>query len=85
MAFRIFNCTDSLVVAGGLSSCPRQAQSLRGMWNLSAPAREQTHVPCIAGQVLNHWTTREVPLGIPLNIRIEFFSDLVSPLLVLSV
>ena len=33
------------------------------------------------GQVLNHWTTREVPLGIPLNIHTEFFSDLVSPFL----
>ena len=23
--------------------------------------RDQTHVPCIGRQVLNHWTTREVP------------------------
>ena len=24
-------------------------------------ARDQTHVPCIRRQILNHWTTREVP------------------------
>ena len=33
-----------------------------GMWDLSSPIRDQTHVPCIGRQILNHWTTREVPL-----------------------
>ena len=27
---------------------------------LSSPTRDQTHIPCIARQILNHWTTREV-------------------------
>ena len=28
---------------------------------LSIPIRDQTDVPCIIRQTLNHWTTREVP------------------------
>ena len=31
------------------------------MWDLSSPTREQIHTPCIARQILNHWTAREVP------------------------
>ena len=31
------------------------------MWDLSSLTRDQTHVSCVAGQILNHWTTREVP------------------------
>ena len=31
------------------------------MWDLSSLTGDQTHVPCIARQILNHWTTREVP------------------------
>ena len=31
------------------------------MWDLSSPSRDQIRVPCIARQILNHWTTREVP------------------------
>ena len=27
----------------------------------SSPTRDQTLVPCIARQILNHWTTREAP------------------------
>ena len=51
----------------GFSSCGMQAQQL---WRtgLVAPrhvgssrARDQTHVPCIGRQILNHCTTREVP------------------------
>ena len=30
------------------------------MWDLGSPSRDQTRVPCIARQILNHWTTREV-------------------------
>ena len=33
-----------------------------GMWRLSSPIRDQTHIPCIRRQSPNHWTTREVPL-----------------------
>ena len=32
-----------------------------GMWGLSSPTRDQTHIPCISSQILNHWTTRQVP------------------------
>ena len=32
-----------------------------GMWDLSSPARDWTHAPCIGALSLNHWTTREVP------------------------
>ena len=31
------------------------------MWNLSFPPRDWTGVPWIRRQILNHWTTREVP------------------------
>ena len=32
----------------------------RDMWDLISPTRNQTHIPCIGRQNLNHWTTREV-------------------------
>ena len=31
------------------------------MWGFSSPTRERTHIPRIAGQILNHRTTREAP------------------------
>ena len=34
---------------------------LQGMWDLSSLTRDRTHVLCIARQILNHSTTREVP------------------------
>ena len=37
------------------------------MWDLSSPNRDGTHVPCTGRQILNHWTTREVPLLPALN------------------
>ena len=35
----------------------------QAMWdlNLSSPTRNHTRIPYIARQILNHWTTREVP------------------------
>ena len=33
----------------------------RGMWDLNSPTRDLAHVHCIGRQILNHWTTREVP------------------------
>ena len=35
-----------------------------GMWNLSSPARDRTHTPCMGSRGLNHWTAREVPDGL---------------------
>ena len=37
------------------------------MWDLSYPTRDRTRIPCIARQILNHWTTREVPILIILS------------------
>ena len=37
------------------------------MWDLSHPTRDRTHIPCIARQILNHYTTREVPILIILS------------------
>ena len=31
------------------------------MWALSSWTRDQTGIPCIRRQILNHWATREVP------------------------
>ena len=38
------------------------APRLVGIWALSSLTRAQTHILCIARQILNLWTTREVPL-----------------------
>ena len=35
---------------------------LHSMWDLSSPTRDGTCVLCIARQILNHWTTKEVPI-----------------------
>ena len=32
------------------------------MWDLSSPTRARTCLPCIGRRILNHWTTREVPV-----------------------
>ena len=44
-----------------LQCCSTQAWLPHGMWNPCSLIRDQTCVPCIARQILNHWTTREVP------------------------
>ena len=31
------------------------------MWDLSSLTRDRTHIPSNGRQILNHWTTREVP------------------------
>ena len=51
---------QSLQHAG--SSGGAQAELLCGTWDFSSQTRDRTHVPCIAGQILNHWPTRKVPL-----------------------
>ena len=33
---------------------------LRDTWGLSPPARDQTHTPCTARWMLEHWTTNDV-------------------------
>ena len=43
------------------SSFCQRAYLLHSKWDLSSPARDGTHAPCFARQILNHWATREVP------------------------
>ena len=33
---------------------------LWGIWGLSSPTRDGTHIPCFGGWSLNHWATRKV-------------------------
>ena len=67
-------CEDSLVVACRLNSCSTWAQLLHGIWDLSSPNKDQTRGPCMAGQILNHRTTREVPSFIsPRPLRILYY------------
>ena len=58
-------CTDS--------SCRGQAQLLQGMWGLNSQTRNQTCVPYTRRQILNHWTTREVPLSCFLSRDFKWF------------
>ena len=46
--------TDSQVVAQGLS-CPAASVAP------TSPTRDQTHVHCVARQILNHWTPGKYP------------------------
>ena len=32
------------------------------MWDLRSQTRDQSYTPCVGGWILNHWSTREVPL-----------------------
>lgn len=43
-----------------LSSHSPRAKWSHGMWDLNSQTRDQTGVPCMGRQILNHWTTREV-------------------------
>ena len=45
-----------------LSSCGTWVQLPQGMWHPSSQTRDLTGIPCIARWILNHWTTREVPI-----------------------
>ena len=56
-----------LVVAGRFSEhvvcfVVARAKLPQGMWDLSSLARDGTHILCLERQILNHWTTREVPI-----------------------
>ena len=47
-----------------VARCSAQASLLFSMWDLSSLTRDQTQVPCFGRQILNHCTTREVPMQI---------------------
>ena len=63
----------SVVVACGLSICSVQAQLPHGICDLISPNRDRTHVPCIGRKILNHWTTREVPINMDVFLFICVF------------
>ena len=70
----IFNCYLFIFCAGlvfivryVLSSCGAQAWLPCSMWGLSSLTRDPTHVLYVERQILNHWTTREVPKACFLN------------------
>ena len=72
----IFSCIESqlchagsFIPAHGLSSHRAWAQLFHSMWDLSSPTRDQTCISCIARQILNHWTTREVPILLKPHFR----------------
>ena len=55
----------SVVVACGLSSCSSQAQLfvVHGLsCSTACGTSGGTNIPCVAGRILNHWTTRETLL-----------------------
>ena len=57
-----FGYTGSSLQFMGFSSCGAQGLILpHGMCYLSFPVGDQTCTPCTGRQILNHWTTREVP------------------------
>ena len=83
MGFSSCGMWASVAVAYGLSSCGSRAleRRLNGC-GLVAPrhvgssrARDQTCVPCIGRQILNHCTTREVPL-LPIFDWVVWFFDI---------
>ena len=60
--YLLYDCTRSSLWAPWFSCCRAGALEMlpQGMWDLSSPARDQTSNPCIARQILNHWTMRQV-------------------------
>ena len=61
----------SFVVAHRLSSCASGAYLLHNMRDLSSLTRGSIYIPCILRQILNHWTTREVPTLIFLLLQLQ--------------
>ena len=51
-----------IVVAQGRSGCGAWSYWLHSTWDPRSPSRDQTCIPCIGRQILNHWTTKEVPI-----------------------
>ena len=55
--------SDFLILAALDLACGAWAQLPYSMWAHSSPEWYQTCLPRIAGQILNHWATREVPIS----------------------
>ena len=45
---------------------------------LSFLARDRTHIPCIGRQILNHWTTREIPIRYYLDLLMFLLISLLT-------
>jgi len=45
----------------GFFCCSAQAWLPHDMWDLNSLTRDRTCVPCAGRQILNHWSTKEVP------------------------
>ena len=51
-----------LTMLGLLGSAQRvRAELIHSMWDLSFLTADRIYVPCVGKQILNHWTTRDVP------------------------
>ena len=66
----------SLVAEHELSSWWVVSVAPQYVGNFSSPTRDWTRVPCIRRQILNHWTTREVPVILSF---LAFFSTFSLP------
>ena len=56
----------------GFSSCGTWAEF--PMYVESSWTRDQTHVPCIGRQILNHWTTRKVTTFLIISSTITLYN-----------
>ena len=54
------------------------AYLLHGMWDVSSPTRDGTNVPCVGRWILNHWSTRRVPVLFSVLHRVTSLMLLVS-------
>ena len=59
----------------GLWSCGQRARQPRGMWALSFPTGDWTHVSCVGRRILNPWTTGEVPFVYVSTFSLELCSS----------
>ena len=58
-----------------LSNCGAWTYLPHCVWDLISLTKDCTYVPCLASQILNHWTTREVP-PVKFLISLLYFSFL---------
>ena len=68
-SFFFFGCIGLLFVAHGIFVVVHGFQivwafsvAAHGTWGLSSPTRDQTGIPCIGRQIVNHWTAKEALL-----------------------
>ena len=57
--WQVLEYAGSVVAACGLSPSCLPLPCAHSMWDLSSLIRDQTCIPCIGRQVLNHWTSKK--------------------------